>query len=350
MTKTAPPAGAGLEAFAPPDEVAVERGSSLPIAMFWAMGGTALGAAVGAWLQIFGQLHTLVGPAFGGGISFFFLGLISHRAERHWAMSRKQMLDGRGRLVRPMAAWLMMLPMTLGALGFLGLVVVAALRSGSTSPLLVFVIAAIGFIGVSRPVLGGRSLRRAVEALDAGRVGEAKRRLMQIEAAVWWTRSVRSMAALNLGLMSVSAGDFEEAGQWYARAAEGKARALAWTGLSLVRALQLRFGEAEDLLHRASATGEGRHAQAEIDGVRLLIVLRRDGAEDARQLGERIWGTAPGGLFLALLATARHNAGDVEGARELVLSEPAARETLDGAFGTVIPELHALREILDSVD
>lgn len=339
----APVEAHNTDAFAPPEERAVSRGPSpIPVALVWSMAGAACGVAVGAWAQVLGLQRTVVPSGLGGAVLLFFLGLIAFAIERRAAKSRKELLDGRGRLVRPLAAWLITIPMALGASGFLAFVVVAWLRTGSTTPVLLFVLVMITMLGVSRPVIGSRSLAKAVEALESGRIADAQNRLLAIEAAPWWTRNVRAMAALNLGFLALIQGRLDDAGTWYARANLGKERALARTGLALVRALQDKYAEADEHLTQAGRTGEGRHAQAEIDGVRLLVALRREGPHEARRLGDRLMNPASGGLFLAVLASARSRAGDPAGARE-ILDEPGAREMVDSGFGDLIPELTALR-------
>ena len=58
--------------------------------------------------------------------------------------------------------------------------------------------------------------------------------------------------------------------------------------------------------------------QPEVDGVRLLMVLRRDGAIDAREMGERLLALNSGSVFCAALALAREQTGQPEAARELL--------------------------------
>ena len=339
----APVEAHNTDAFAPPEEKSAPRGRSpIPVGLVWSMAGAACGVAVGAWAQVLGLQRNVVPAGIGGAVILFFLGIAAFGIERRRSLAHKELLDGRGRLVRPLAAWLITIPMALGASGFLAFVVVAWLRTGSVTPILLFVLVMIAMLGVSRPVIGSRSLAKAVEALESGRMADAQSRLLAIEAAPWWTRNVRAMAALNLGFLALIQGRLDDAGTWYARANLGRERALARTGLALVRALQDKHVEAEEHLTAAGRTGEGRHAQAEIDGVRLLVVLRRDGPHEARRLGDRLMNPASGGLFLAILASARNRSGDVGGAREM-LDEPGAREMVDSGFGDLIPELTELR-------
>jgi ATP/maltotriose-dependent transcriptional regulator MalT len=170
--------------------------------------------------------------------------------------------------------------------------------------------------------------------------------MLWIEAAPWWTANVRSMAALNLGFIALTQQRLDDAAHWYNRANRGRDRALACTGLALVRALQGDSDEAERQLTRAGKSGEGRHAQAEIDGVRLLVALRRDGAEEAARLGDRLRNPNSGGLFLGLLACAHARQGNEASAKE-VLEEHAAREMIDSVFGDVVPELRELKWVGD---
>lgn len=332
-----------MDAFAPPEEKVPDGPSAIPVATVWAMAGAALGVGVGAWAQTFSLAQTVVPTGLIAAALSLLLGFIAFRVERRLAEGRKELLDGRGRLVRPLSAWLITVPMGAGTLGFLLLVLIAWLRTGSATPLLVFVLAMVGMIGISRPVLGARALAKAVEAIESGRATEATARLLRIEAAPWWTASVRSMAALNLGWMALNQGKLEDAASWYRRAQAGRERAVARTGLALVKALQGSFDEAEDQLRVAGR--EGRHVQAEIDGVRMLVAFRRDGHAEARKLGDRLVNPNSGGLFLAVLACARLRDGDAPGAREL-LDDPGARDLLASGFGELIPELSDLHGVL----
>lgn len=332
-----------LEPFAPPDERSTDSGlSPAVVAGAWAMAGAAFGTALGAVLKSSGVIDTLVPVGLGGALFAGIVGSILFKYERASAATRPAMVDARGRVFRPVAAWVLGLPITAGGLGFLLLVILAALKTGSLvlAALCVGVIFAMG--AVARPILGSRALHSAVLAIESGQPEEARKRLEAIDRAIWAPEPVRRMAAVNLGLLSLSEGDLDDAAEWYLHAGAGRSRALASTGLALVRVLQDRLEEAEQLLAGAAVGAEGRSAQAELDGVRLLLTLRRDGPDEARKFGERIAGPGAGGLFLAVLAAARWKAGDRTGAQAL-MRDHAVDDTLQSGFGQVIPELQELR-------
>lgn len=334
----------GLEPFAPPAE-RVGKGDGLNgavVAGTWAMAGASIGTAFAAALQAIGLVGSLV--PFGlvsAGIAGT-LGVFAYRLERRHASSKRQLVDGRGRLVRPMSAWLLGFPVLLLAVGIGLLVMVAALRTGSWVPLAMLVVAFGAMVAFFRPLLAHRSLTRAVDALEDGDEKTGRARLEGINGAFWSPRGVREMAALNLGLMALGDGELDEASAWYENAGALRGRALAATGLALVRTLQERYDEADSLLATAGTYAEGRSAQVEIDGVRLLLTLRREGATEARAYGERLLTAGAGGLFMAVLAAARRQAGDAHGAAAL-LGDPSVDDTLRSSIGHVIPELRELR-------
>jgi tetratricopeptide (TPR) repeat protein len=268
-------------------------------------------------------------------------GGVAYRFERAAAAAKRELVDGRGRLVRPLAAWLLGVPIAIGAVGLVALVFVGAMRTGSLTPAVLLLVAVVAVVAMARPLLGSRALTAAVEALENGQTKDARRRLESLDAALWPPESVRSMAAFNLGLLCLQEGRLDEAGAWYERAGADRGRGLPAAGLALVRALDDRYHEAEQLLGRASATAEGRTALGEMDAVRMIVALRRDGTKDATTLGERLSGPGAGTLFLALWAYARWKEGDEAGARD-VLADPAVDEMFHSKLGQSIPELQEL--------
>jgi hypothetical protein len=330
-----------LQPFEAPEEPAGDATPGMVVVGTWMMAGAVFGAAVGATLQFLTWLSSLVGPGLVGGASGLVLGALAWGLDRRDAKRRPLLVDGRGRLVRPMGTWVLAAPLCLGMLGVLGLVVLGTIRSGSWAPFGFLFGTVLLLVGIARPLLGARALTGAVEAMEAGRTEDAVRRLRAIEGSPWATRPVRAMAHLNLGLEALRSGRLDEAATWYRRAGAGSGRALASTGLAFVRVLESQWEFAESLLSDASASAEGRTARVEIDGVRLLLVLRRDGPSEACLLGDRLLGPGADSLFLAVLAAARMRAGDEVGAQDLI-AEPLVVAILAGGFGQVVPELRGL--------
>jgi hypothetical protein len=328
--------------FAPPAETRSSGPMGWMVVVAWALGFGALACAVGAygvyaWVSF--PLEKLVfGSSAVGGV----VGGVGFRLERRWALRQPALLDGRGRAVRPVALWVNGVPLVLGAAGLAGLLWVASLRTGSYVPGLLTIAVLYGAVAFGRPMVAARQLGRGVEWMEAGDIDSARDRFIALEDTPWAPRAVREMAALNLGLIALLSGELDTAAACYERGGARRGKALAATGLALVLALRGDTSTADDLLRRAASGTEARSAQAEIDGVRLLVALRRDGAGEAAALAERLWTPGAGSLFLALRAAARWQSGDREGARTLA-SDPAVQDALASGFVEVIDELRMLR-------
>jgi len=321
--------------FAPPE--AAPNGDAVQgvvVAGTWGMAGACAGAAVGVGLA------APVAPiAFGGALGLGFAGAVAFLLERRAASGRKALVDSRGRLVQPLSTWLSAVPLALGALGVVTLVGLWSMNTKSMSPIVSLGIVFVVFGAVIRPMVARRALTSAVVAIEQGEPERARRALEGLERGLLPTRPVREMARLNLGLIAIHAGDLDSAAIWFQRAGSS---AHAATGLALVRAVQGAFHESEALIGVAGRAKDWRHAHAEIEGVRLLLVLRRDGASEARLAGERQIGPDAGSLFQAVLAAARFGDGDEAGADELLANE-AVQATIEAGVGLVVPELQALR-------
>lgn len=328
--------------FAPPDEQPSEVVPAAIVVGTWLMAGGCVGTAAGAWLVTFGQLDTVAPAGLGGGAVAAIVGALAFRGERRQARQAPALVDGQGHFVRPLSTWLLAVPLVIGALGLFGLVVVASLQADSLTPGFAALGIGVGLLALIRPLWSNRVLTVAVQASENGEAVDALRRLRAIDRSFWVTGAARRVARLNLGLLYLREGRLDDAARYYQRAGAGAGNAWASTGLALVRAIQGRFAEVEALLQAASAAPDGKAAQTEIDGVRLLLVLRRDGPSEARELGQRLVGHTSGGLFLSVLAAAREACGDAAGARELT-DEPTVAGFLASGLGDVIPELQALR-------
>lgn len=323
--------------FAPPDHApGGDATMGVVVVGTWGLAGACLGAALGGAL---GAPAPVVPLGLGGGAGLALLGAVAFLLERRAAARRRALVDSRGRLVRPLSTWLHAVPIALGGLGVAILVALWSAHTGSMAPMAALVAVAVVFAVVVRPMLARRALTSAVVAIEHGETERARRALEGLERGLLPTRPVREMARLNLGLLAIHSGDLDDGAVWFQRAG-GSAHAA--TGLALIRAVQGVFPEAEALIGVATRAKDARHAQAEIDGVRLLLVLRRDGAAEARRVGERLNGPGAGAFFHAVLAAAREGDGDHAGANEL-LGDEAVRATIDAGVGGVVPELQALR-------
>lgn len=321
--------------FAPPEAASSgEAVQGVVVVGTWGMAGLCVGAAVGL-----GLATSVAAVALVGALGLGFVGGVAFLLERRAAASRKALVDSRGRLVQPLSTWLSAVPIALGGLGVAALAGLWSMRSNSMAPILSLAIL-FGVLGaVVRPMVARRALTSAVVAIEHGEPERARRALEGLERGLLPTRPVREMARLNLGLISIHAGDLDDAAIWFQRAG-GSAHAA--TGLALVRAVQGSFHEAEALIGVAMRAKDTQHAHAEIEGVRLLLVLRRDGSSEARKAGERQLGPDAGSLFQAVLAAARMGEGDESGADELLANE-SVQATISAGVGVVVPELQALR-------
>lgn len=321
--------------FAPPELVpSGDMAQAVVVVGTWGMAGACLGAGLGAGLA------APVAPlALGGSAGLGLVGALAFFFEHRAAGRRKALVDSRGRLVRPLSTWVSAVPIALGGVGVAILVALWSAHTRSFAPAAAFA-GVFGVLGlVVRPMAARRALTSAVVLIEQGEPERARRVLEGLERGLLPTRPVREMARFNLGLIAIYAGDLDDAAVWFQRAG---CSAHAATGLALVRAVQGAFSEADALLGVASRAKDARHAHAEIEGVRLLLVLRQDGAGEARQLGERRMGPDAGALFQAVLAAARSGDGDEQGADELLRVE-SVQATIEAGVGLVVPELQALR-------
>jgi len=329
------------DAFTPPVETEPPVLGLAVTASAWAMAGAALGTATGATLHLLDLVPDVVPVGLAVALVAGILGVGAWFLERRASRGRPEVLDGHGRRARLLGVWLLALPLAVGVVSLLALVVVGTVHTESVGVGIAFGFVALGFITLGRPVLVSHLLNSAVQAAAVDDRARARRLWDRLARAWWAPRSGRDQAALNLGLLSLQDGDLEQAARWYRVPHHPRASAFAAAGLALVLVLQGRFEEAEPLL--VSASAGGRATQAEVDGVRLLLVLRRDGPAEARSLGERLVGPDAGLLFLGVLATARRQAGDSAGVALLWdagLGDALARSPLT----TVVPELSELMQ------
>lgn len=281
---------------------------SIPFAMAaWAPAFGVLGTALGTALQITGNTDSVGTIALRCAALGLLVGALAGWADQRRALTRPPLADGRGRLRHHGDAWVIVTPLVLSALGFLALVVLATVQS--TSPLLGggFLAASILAVGFTRPVWTRMRLARAAEALAMGDRERARLAWGTLLKNPLCTRPGRIQAHLNLGLAELLNRDLDAAEHHYAQVHNGRAASFAQTGTALVRTLRGDYTRAEQAIAAAS-TGT-RSAQGEVDGVRLLLVLRRDGPAHAVVLGERLLSPQSGSLFLGTLAAAYRQVG-----------------------------------------
>lgn len=287
-----------------------EQPSLIPVIAAWVPAMGVLGTAVGTLLQITGSVGSVAPTALRAAGIGLVLGAVAGMVNQRRASRRPPLPDGRGVLRHHGDAWVLVAPLVIASVGFLGLVVLATVQASSALLGGGFLAASLMSAGFVRPVWTKMRLARAAEAMSVGDRGRARTAWLSLTRHVLCTRPGRIQAHINLGLSSVVNGDLDAATHHYSQVIRGQAAPFAQTGLALVRTLKGDYSEAEAALSAASSAT--RAVQGEVDGVRLLLVLRRDGPAAAVRLGESIRSPASGSLFLGILATAYRGVGRVE--------------------------------------
>jgi tetratricopeptide (TPR) repeat protein len=229
-------------------------------------------------------------------------------------------------------------PVVVGVAGLLWLVVVASVRAGSLAPGVGFLVAGLGLLAVVRPLVTREVVTRALEALGRGDLDAAERGLRRIAGSRLASRASRAGASLNLALLALHRGDVDDAERWYVAAGAGAGAPWAATGLALCAVLRGRYDDAEQHLADAIARGRDRGVLREVDGVRALMVLRRDGAEAAAELGDRLISPEAGLLLRGVVAAARRRLGDSEGA-DVALGGLGRDDLVASGLAVAVPEI-----------
>ena len=264
----------------------------------WAAAGAVLGADLGIALHAFEWVAgwTLYLSVLGA-LGFAVLGHWVWRMERAESAERPAVYGSRGELEVPIhiSAWapaLVVLIPGLVALGVLG-----ALASLSIIPLVFFGGGAVATSFGTLRLWARHKLTTGLQLLVLDRQEEAIQALVAVARHPLVSTAVRRGARENLGRVALSRGDVAGAVNWFSQAGTG---AGALVGLSLAHALGGQDEVALATLQRALAHPSAPVVQSELDGVRLLLVWRTEGPEEARALAARI-GTG-GALFAALSA------------------------------------------------
>jgi hypothetical protein len=322
---------------APAEEQDHEGWGWVNVLVAWGLAGAAVGTAIGATLQLSGAAangasvglgSALVGAVCGGGA----LAVERSRADR-----RPELVDTRGQRSRPLHGLLLGIPVlvALPALGWL--VVVVSVGWSSWVPAVVFGMLGLGVAWGGQRVWSSHRLTRALEALELGQRDAAVRELESLAKSRLASRGVRVASRLNLALLALAEGDGHAAVDW-AEVPSPTSGAYAWAAVTRALGHLLRGDapeEAEGWLQKAVSGPGARAVQAEADAVRVLIVWRQSGAEEARRLAEQLWSPGATTLHRAMLLVLRQASGDP--VEELRSEE--VEGLLRGALGKAIPEL-----------
>jgi len=304
----------------------------------WGMAGASVGSAVGGVLQI---TQAAAGASSTGGtigmLAGGVLGGVALVVERRAAEERPVLVDASGRGSRPLHGLLFAGPVVAAIPALLVLGVVATVGIGHIAPAVAFSITALAVAWAGLRVWSTHRFTTALEAVERGDLGVARERLASLARAWVATRSARTAARLNLGMMALQQGDATEALRWYDQVAGRSASAWVDTGRALALLLAGELDAAAEALGRASASAGARQVQEQLDAVRVLLVWRSEGSEAARQLGQRLMSPVATplhrGLMLALDPRDRRS--------DSVDDELAA--LLHSGLGQALPELEAVR-------
>jgi hypothetical protein len=135
----------------------------------------------------------------------------------------------------------------------------------------------------------------------SGKEAEGRRVLLGLASRALIPLRVKEVAMLNLAQLSLRGADLKQALAYFEGIQRPKSRAPALVGSALVHALMGKYGAAERRLRDLTNLPGARYYQEQVDEVRLLIRLRRDGEEEAFELGERLSSPANGDLFRGLM-------------------------------------------------
>lgn len=330
--------------FAPPaggDPERAPTGSATTVILVWMICGTLVGLTLALTAQLTGSANPLASSLALGPIALGAVGgWLAFHLDRQVARDRPSLLDANGRSSRPVHALVYLLPMLVCAPTLVWLVMVVSVAMTSLRVGLLFGVGGFALGWAARRIVAQQALAEALQLLELGETALAKRQLVSIVDGYWATRGSRCNAHLNLGLVALTQGDLDRAVHHYRAVGTGVGGTFANAGLALVYALQDRVVDAETTLH-AALTGPGATAvQGQTDTVRLLLTLREHGPRAARQLGDNLLTLEAGSLFRGLLAYAKLQEGDEEGARKL--TDVETRSSLEDSWRTVVPEIAEL--------
>lgn len=326
--------------FSPPEGDGRGPGSGLVVGL-WSLVGGAVALSLGLTGRLVDRVDDIAAVTVVGAVVGAVAGYGAYTLERRQSRSRPGLVDVRGRIHRPARAWVMAVPVALGALALLWLVVVASVWQGSAVPGGLFLLLALGAFAALRPLWLSQRLAQALEDVERGQTRQAAVALASIAAAWWATNAARDVATLNLGFLALRQRQLDKAEALFRRAAQRRVRGHALTALALVLVARSALHDADVTLREAMKSRRGRVAQAEIDGVRMVLLLRREGAAAVVELGQRLRTPEAGALFLGTLAVAYDQVGRASDAEE-VLAGGVLEALASRGLDALLPELSSM--------
>lgn len=332
-------------AFAPPSEEpdptsAPPTGTLLGVLTAWLTSGALLGLAAGLTAQ-------LIGSPLATGLPAVFVaasavgGLAAWAVERRWSRERPAILDSHGRLQRPPHALLYAVPLLAAVPAMATLVLVATVAMDSILPAVLFGVGGFGLGWACRRLFSTHKITAALEALELGDAPAAIAQLEALENGWVSTHRGRTLARLNLGMLALTSGDLERAARFYTQVTDPVAVPMAHAGMALVRTLQDRLDDAEQLVLEALNGPGSEGVQGQLDAVRLLLTLRKEGSASARSLGETLHTLEAGELFRGLFALSLLREGAVDTARTIA-DDHLLVALEESGWRQVVPEIAEL--------
>jgi hypothetical protein len=256
-----------------------------------------------------------------GGLGFAGLGWVVWRIDRADAVNRRSLPagDGADRVPVHFAAWAPALGLLIVSLLWQGLVL--SIGMVSLVPMFFFGPGALVAAWVMLRTYGRHQLTLGLQDAADGREDVANRRLVAVAGHPLVAKRVRLQACLSLGQLALQRADHRSALNWFSRVPD---RASALVGLALAHVLVHDNERSWEVLQAALVASDAAEVQAEADGLRVLLVWRMEGREDAQILARRVG--EGGGLFVAL---------------EAKLRGTESNDGLSSALVAAIPELSA---------
>lgn len=323
------------------EQVARERTTTrrwATVAGAWGLATTTVGTAVGATLQVLGSPDAAARLGILGLVCGLGLGAVALFLERGQARGRPALVDGQGIRDRPLHGAMLGLPIVIALPALLWLVVIASVALGSAIVGVLFGLGALALAFAGLRVLAEHRLARALESLEGRREPGATDELEALARSPLSPRSIRRTALLSVAMLRLQEGRGLEALSWLEDIDDGEAGAWAATGRAMA---SLLLGQdptdAEAHLAAAFDSPHAGEVRAQADAVRILVVWRREGPQEARRLAETLGIDGATPLQLALLAQLRVMGGDESGARALRSEQVQA--LLVSGLGRAIPEL-----------
>jgi hypothetical protein len=269
-------------------------------------------------------------------------GVLAHGVERH--LSRRygvQLLDQRGQLVYPRHPVVFVLPAFIAIPGLLWLGVVGSLHTHSLLAAEAFGFSTLIVVwGLWRAWCSHR-LTRSLQYLTQNENKRGRAILERLGTGLLVPMRIKAIARLNVAQLALRGGELQQALALFQGVRRSKSRCAALIGSALAQALLGRHGAAEVSIREISRLAGSRDYTNQIDEIRLLIALRRDGDEAAFKLGQRLSSPTNGDVFRGLMGVAiarlERDVELYEWAEDGLLERLALAGMLD-----IIPELREL--------